>query len=82
MFNGLTTPGIGEQATTLEEKEQRANEIFEVVRRNLELGAETQASYYNLRRRHPNIQLGDQVLLKQRLLSTAVNYFAAKYDEP
>lgn len=72
------TPGSNEPHLNPEQRAARLREIFEIVRRNLELASQEQAHHYNLRRRDWKPQLGDQMLVKTHPLSKASDKFAAK----
>ncbi|XP_046663520.1 uncharacterized protein LOC124356511 [Homalodisca vitripennis] len=52
--------------------------IQEMVRQNLHRAFKKQAYYYNLRRRHPMMQIGQQVLYRRHDLSDSSKAFAAK----
>lgn len=80
------TAGTGGDVQEPEEKARMLQDIFKLVRRNMEVAAQDQRRHYNLRRRSWKPKKGDKVLVKQHHLSKAVDGFAAKlapkYDGP
>lgn len=72
------TVGTGARNPNPEERVTELREIFKIVRRNLGKAAQKQQRHYNLRRRNWKPQIGEQVLVRQHPLSSAVNNFAAK----
>uniref|UniRef100_A0A034W800 RNA-directed DNA polymerase n=1 Tax=Bactrocera dorsalis TaxID=27457 RepID=A0A034W800_BACDO len=76
----------GMMPTTAEEKYNRMQEAFRIVRQNMERASTDQARHYNLRRRKWTPAIGELVLAKEHHLSKAADGFAAKlapkYDGP
>ncbi|XP_022202082.2 uncharacterized protein LOC111058817 [Nilaparvata lugens] len=60
--------------------------LIEQCNKNLQRASESQARYFNLRRREVNFRVGDEVWYRQHPLSSDVESFAAKfaakYDGP
>ncbi|XP_046145669.1 WW domain-binding protein 11-like [Osmia bicornis bicornis] len=52
--------------------------LYDIVHRNLEKASYRQASYYNRGRRDERYQIGDLVMRRQRILSSAAHNFASK----
>ncbi|XP_051862315.1 uncharacterized protein LOC127565804 [Drosophila albomicans] len=67
-------------------KAKRLQEIFTIVRGDLDQASHDQSRHYNLRRRQWRPTLGGKVLLRQHHLSNAADGFAAnlapKFDGP
>ena len=72
------TIGTGARCVRPEERADELKEIFKIVRHNLEKASQKQRHHYNLRHRKWTPKIGDQVLVRQHLLSKAVDNFNAK----
>ncbi|XP_068158477.1 uncharacterized protein [Drosophila tropicalis] len=70
--------GTGKQSVPPEAKAKQVQELFELIRRNLETAAQDQARHYNLRRRDWRPTIGTTVWAKEHHLSNAAEGFAAK----
>ncbi|EDW54732.1 GM16099 [Drosophila sechellia] len=68
LFDEKTT-GTGKCIQTPGENAEKLEEIFELVRRNMEKAAQDQARHYNLRRRRPKVR--DTIWAKEHDLSKA-----------
>ncbi|XP_046810064.1 uncharacterized protein LOC124420627 [Lucilia cuprina] len=78
VFNEKTESEVIESSMNPGEKHTHLQEIFAFVKDNLHRATNSQAKYYNLRRRDWSPRKGDLVLLKSRVLSKAIDFFAAK----
>ena len=63
---------------TWSDRLKRLPAIFDLVKRNLDKAATRQAKYYNQHRREVSYSVGDQVLRRNHVLSSAADNFAAK----
>lgn len=78
LFNEQTHSEITDPPISTDEKFKRLQEVFQLVKLNLQSAISTQAAHYNLRRRNWSPRKGDLVLVRKRVLSKAIDHFAAK----
>lgn len=78
LFDDKTNSEITTCHISPETKNEHLNEVFKIVRYNLQTASDQQACHYNLRRRDWTPQKGDLVLVRKHVLFKAIEYFAAK----
>lgn len=61
-----------------DQKSKILQDVFRIVKANLQTATSNQATHYNLRRREWAPRKGDLVLVRKRVLSKAIDHFAAK----
>ena len=80
------TRGTGQRLKDAGDRADKMKEIFELVRLNLSKATQEQARHYNLRCRHWEPEVGQQILIKNHTLSRVADIYAAKlapkYDGP
>lgn len=81
----VTTKGDSLEKTH-DDRLARFTQLKQTCEKNLRAAYNRQARYYNLRRRDPDYQVGDRVLRRTHILSSAADYIthklAPKYDGP
>lgn len=78
LYSERTSEESGVANVNPEDKAEHLKEVFELVQRSQQTANNVQANYYNLRHREWSPRKGDLVLVKKRVLSKAVDHFAAK----